>query len=462
MASDIISIRVALEGAATSRQSFGVPLILDFDNVLASPSDPGDGVIYGVYSSFDELKDAGFKRWHPATKMVRCLFAQDPRVPSVVIVGKHSSASIEDTLDALQQTYPDWHCLLLTSRDAADLKDASKWVESAEPRRVCVLETNGNLSPGVSVMTELYTAQRQRTLLLAQLSRVQKVRIYFDKELASGQTVDGKINGVSWSQVTYATSHNATMDALATEIAGEAGVDTATAGVSGGLGASKDYIEITAKQSLADLYLSDIAVAGGSSQAATRVLESQASNWPLDAGLAGVCLPFDPGTETWAYKTPALCEPTTTSTSIKAHLKANRANWFDRDLGKSLTKYGTSSADIASGTPLFFDLIRLKDAVESDVVTAIHDTITSSLRPKLPYTNAGIAALAAALMAVEDKYVQRGAFVRKPVDQTYMIPSVEEQLASDVSNRIVRGLKATWQTSGGIQFAFDVAVTLRA
>ena len=462
MASDIISIRVALEGAATSRESFGVPLILDFENVLGSPSNPDNGVVSGVYGNFDEMEAAGFRAWHAAARMVRCLFAQQPRVPYVAVVGKHPSASVADTLDAVQQLYSDWHCLLLTSRDGADLAAASAWVESAEPRKVCVLESNDNPTPGASAITVLYTAQRQRTTLYIQQSRVQKVRIYFDSLLTTGQTIDGKINGTSWSQVTYATSHNDTMDALATEIAGEAGVDTAVAGSSGALGASKDYIELTATSPLVDLYLSDIVVDGGSSQAATRIIETQTSKWPLDAGIAGVCLPYDPGTETWAYKTPALCETTSLTAAMKAHLKANRANWFERDLGKNLTKYGTSSADIASGTPLFFDLIRLKDAVESDVVTALHDTITASGRPKLPYTDAGIAALAAALMGVEDKYVRRGAFVRKPVDETYVIPMVDEQNPSDVSNRIVRGLKATWQTSGGIQFAFDVAVTLRA
>lgn len=466
--SAIINLSVGIRSAATPRTSFGIPLILDYSNAQASTA--GNPAI-GTYSSLAEMLADGWKTYHAAYKEAAALCAQQPRPPVFKVAGMATGVAADDMADIVAED-ADWWLLLSTSRTAAQVKALATWVESAESRCFYLACTNDATAKaaGVSVLSEIFAAQRMRTAAMYQLPVLQEVRLHFDKllvdasvvPLANANTFDCKVNGTSIAQQTFAVSHNATLTAIASALAGTAAVGTATthASADAPLGSNNDYIKLTAASALVDMLISDIVVAQGVQQAAVRIEEYTASSVPVDAAWAGKVLPYSPGSATWAHKTLAGVTADTLTTAQRGYIQAQRGNWYSTELGFQITFPGTCSKDSSANTPYYIDQVQLADAIESELQTGLMDVLNRS--KKIPYTDQGVAMLLAEFKKVEDKYVGTGALVRKTFDDSYTVPSVASQTAGDVSSRIFRGLQARWQTSGGIHVVADFEVSLQA
>jgi len=466
--SAIINLSVGIQSAATPRTSFGIPLILDFDNVQAATA--GNPAI-GTYSSLAEMLADGWKTYHAAYKMAAALCAQQPRPPVFKVAGAATGVAADD-LDDIVAEDADWWLVLSTSRTAAQIKAVSAWVEAASSRAAYLACSNDAAvkAAGVSVFSELFSAQRMRTLPIYQLPVLQEVRLYFDKllvdasviPLANANTFDCKVNGTSIAQQTFAVSHNATLTAIAAALVHSAAVGTATthASADAPLGANNDYIKLTAASALVDMLISDIVVAQGVQQAAVRIEEYTPSSVPVDAAWAGKVLPNDPGSATWAHKTLSGPAADTLTTAQRGYIQAQRGNWYSTELGFKITFPGTCSKESSPGTPYYIDQVQLADAIESELQTGLMDILNRS--KKIPYTDIGVSMLLAEFKKVEDKYVASGALVKKSFDDSYTVPSVASQAAGDVSSRIFRGLQASWQTSGGIHVVAEFVVSLQA
>lgn len=458
--SAIINLSVGIQSAATPRTSFGIPLILDFEN--AQVSGAGAPVI-GTYSSLAEMVADGWKTYHSAYKLAAALCAQQPRPAMFKVAGMATGVAADD-LDDIVAEDSDWWMILATTRTTAQIKAIASWVEAATSRCAYLGCTNDAAAKaaGVSVLSELFSAGRMRTAMVYQAPTVQEVRLYFDKELVAANTFDCKVNGTSIAQQTFAVSHNATLTAIAAVLAGTAAVATATTHASpdAPLGANNDYIKLTADSALVDMLISDVVVAAGLSQASVRIEEYTPSSIPVDAAWCGKVLPHDPGSATWAHKTLSGPAADTLTTAQRGYIQAQRGNWYSTELGFQITFPGTCSKESSPGTPYYIDQVQLADAIESELQTGLMDILNRS--KKIPYTDQGVAMLLAEFKKVEDKYVASGALVKKSFDDSYTIPSVASQAAGDVSSRIFRGLQASWQTSGGIHVVADFVVSLQA
>lgn len=80
---DVVTINITKQAASISRDSFNVPLLMVYHTVTPNLLD--------TYSSVKAMTDAGFPAAHPAVQMATRMFAQNPRVNSVM-VGKRSNA----------------------------------------------------------------------------------------------------------------------------------------------------------------------------------------------------------------------------------------------------------------------------------------------------------------------------------------------------------------------------------
>lgn len=92
-----------------------------------------------------------------------------------------------------------------------------------------------------------------------------KATITFDADLVTSNTVNGAINGVAISEVTFATDHDTTMDLLVTEL--EAHADVASVSLTDA--STNRQITIVAAVPSAVFVLSGWVVAAGGSQAGT-------------------------------------------------------------------------------------------------------------------------------------------------------------------------------------------------
>jgi hypothetical protein len=103
--------------------------------------------------------------------------------------------------------------------------------------------------------------------------KAQVQTITFDADLVTSNTIDLKIGGVAMTQVTFATSHDDTMDAIAAQILADfPQIATAVKG-----GADNRVLTITAAVKGTDFVISDVVVAAGSSQAGSVVAETVSS-----------------------------------------------------------------------------------------------------------------------------------------------------------------------------------------
>lgn len=464
----IINLSVGIQSAATPRTSFGIPLILDFENFKTSTA--GSPSIE-TYASLAEMLADGWKTYHQAYKLAAAMMAQQPRPAVFKVAGMTPVAgavTFTTDLNDIVAADTDWWLLMATTRVEANIKEVSVWAEAANTRCLFLACTNDydvTAAGGGTVMSDIYAAGRMRTALAFQDSNPLGFQITYlsiDKEMTAGDSFTGVVNGVAVGPVAWAVSHNSTMDAIAVAIAATApaGACAAYQSASAPLGGTlKDYIYCISAVALADLVFTSMVIVGGSNPSLTAA-EYRPSYVPFDGAWVGKVLSYDPGSATWAHKTLAGVTADTLTAAQRGYIQAQRGNWYSTELGFKIAYPGTCSKDSSPGTPYFIDQVQLADAIESELQTGLMDILNRS--KKIPYTDQGVAMLLAEFKKVEDKYVSTGALVKKSFTDSYTIPTVASQTAGDVSSRIYRGLTANWQTSGGIHICAAFVVNLAA
>lgn len=104
-----------------------------------------------------------------------------------------------------------------------------------------------------------------------------KASLTFDADFVSGNIINLNVNGIATSQVTFATSHAAT---LATLIAA---IDALT-GISAEVGTGREIL-ITVDNAASNISISDVVVAGGASQAGSTIVYSSVDTFEGIAAL---------------------------------------------------------------------------------------------------------------------------------------------------------------------------------
>lgn len=94
------------------------------------------------------------------------------------------------------------------------------------------------------------------------------------------------------------------------------------------------------------------------------------------------CFSYQPGSETWVYKTLAAIAPSKLNSTKIAALDAANIGYFETVAGVNLTRGGKVKAGE------WIDLIRFRDWLQDDMQTRIVNLLIK--RPKIPYTNPGI------------------------------------------------------------------------
>ena len=94
------------------------------------------------------------------------------------------------------------------------------------------------------------------------------------------------------------------------------------------------------------------------------------------------CFNYDPGSETWAYKSLNGIYPSVLDETKVAALKAANCNYYIRVADRNITLDGK----VGSGE--WIDIIRLRDWLVSEIQSAVYGYIAAN--PKVPYTDAGI------------------------------------------------------------------------
>jgi hypothetical protein len=159
-----------------------------------------------------------------------------------------------------------------------------------------------------------------------------------------------------------------------------------------------------------------------------------------EAGWAGLCLPYDPGSETWKFKTiqGSAADNLTATQSLDA--KGKNANTYETYAGVSITGEGT----MADGE--FIDVIRFVDWVKSRIQELVFATLINV--PKVPYTDNGAAIIEAQIRSILLAGVKVGGLVDGSI--TVSVPKVAEQNVNDRAIRYMPGFQFQGILAGAI------------
>lgn len=163
--------------------------------------------------------------------------------------------------------------------------------------------------------------------------------------------------------------------------------------------------------------------------------EFAASSW------AGRCLPLDPGSETWMFKTLAGVPVYPISATHQTNLEAKNCNYYYAVAGVNITKDGK----VSSGS--FIDFIRFRDWFKARLSERLFGRLANA--SKIPYTDAGIAILEAEVRAQIKEGIAVGGIATDPAP-TVTAPKAADASSADRAARLLRNLRFTFTYAGAI------------
>lgn len=157
-----------------------------------------------------------------------------------------------------------------------------------------------------------------------------------------------------------------------------------------------------------------------------------------EAGWAGLCLPFDPGSETWKFKTLQGSATANLTATESGFIKVKNGNTYETYAGVSIVGEGT----MVDGE--FIDVIRFADWVKSRMQERIFSKLINN--KKIPYTDTGAAIIENEIRAQLEAGVKVGGFA----SYTVTIPKVADQNPNDRAIRYMPGFSFVGVLAGAI------------
>ena len=155
----------------------------------------------------------------------------------------------------------------------------------------------------------------------------------------------------------------------------------------------------------------------------------------------GKVLPLDPGSETWKFKTLAGVAYSDLSTTQSNNALNKNANTYEYIGNVGITQNGTS------GQGEFIDIVRGVDWLKSTIQTYVYRTLVTL--PKVPYTDAGIAAIQAQVQRALQQGIDNNFIANDPAP-VVTVPLAANVPSVDKANRILKNVKFTATLAGAI------------
>lgn len=153
----------------------------------------------------------------------------------------------------------------------------------------------------------------------------------------------------------------------------------------------------------------------------------------------GKVTPNDPGSATWFGKTLSGVSATTLTSTERGRLVAKSGNFYTTIAGVNVTQMGTA----ASGE--YIDVVRGDDWVADDMAKRIFATIAG--RPKIPYTDEGVALIENDMRATLKIAVDRDIYASFVIT----VPLVADVDDADKIARLLPDMKFSAVRSGAVQ-----------
>lgn len=157
------------------------------------------------------------------------------------------------------------------------------------------------------------------------------------------------------------------------------------------------------------------------------------------SALLGKLLPFDPGSETWAFKTLAGVATFPMTGTHRSNIIARNGNSYENVAGLNITFYGTT------GDGHFIDTRRGLDWLQDDMSKAVFGALASN--PKIPYTDQGIAIIKSVMTGSLRRAAARGI-----ITDSFLVtvPSAASVSSADKAARVLNNCRFTATSQGAV------------
>jgi hypothetical protein len=427
--SDIVNVSISASTQSPTAPGFGVPLILGYHTKFAE--------LVRYYTSLAGMTADGFASTSPEYLAAVSLQAQNPAPPRWAI-GRRTHAPTQivhmTPVAANATTYTvtiNGTAFTYTTTTGATVKEIVEGLDAAI-----------GSTPTDVVCTEDDT----------KLIHTGTAGTWFSWSVAD---TSGNANGMGLWTVADVTADSQADDDIAACAAADSGwyafVLTHQNKADGTLCA----VAASALKKLFVIDVADTEVKGSGSSDLASVCEAAADEYTvvcyhalnnqfMSAAWLGKCLPYDPGTETWKFKTLAGITADILTESEIGYIKAKHGNWYQELGGVNITQEGwTSGAE-------FIDTVRFIDYLKANIQYDVYGILVNNA--KVPYTDGGVALIEGSLrgrLANEEGTEQRPRGLA-PGSSTVTVPLVANELAVNRANRTIPDIYFTATLSGAI------------
>lgn len=426
---DIVSISITRESASVTQANFGTPAIIA---EFATDKTTTTFVRYRYYASLTEMTEDGWTTSDEVYDAAAAIFAQNPKV-SRVMVGRKDSADADwsTALTAILAVNTDWYGFGIIGTKKATITFDADFVTDNE----IDLTINGETVTTVPFNTDNATTY---TDLKDQIELdITNSAVTVD---ATARTVEIEIFGDSVATVTEAVTGGATQaDGTITYTYLDDFQDVA------------DWTESADSRKLCFIESTDANVYDASSETdiayyisnnnydRSIVYYSDTIEYTNFAAM-GEAFPFNPGSQTWAYKTLSGVTTDDLTSSEQTAVLDKNANIYVEVAGVNITQFGT----VGSGE--YIDIMRGVDWIDARIQERIYAALVSVR--KIPYTNEGIGIIEAIIRGVLLDGVGRGILVDGTIEVS--TPERADVSSANRTARILPDVTFTADLAGAI------------
>lgn len=425
---EIVAVTISTSGATVTQAGFGTPLILG-----TTPTWPERVRSYTSLSGVS----ADFLTSDVEYKMAAAVFAQSPRVSSLKIGRRSANVQGVKTItlsadlitantfavtvngEAVSVPFNTDHLTTMTDIDTAisAVDGVASVTVGGGGNRVLTItgETGYDLSVSDAAVTggasQATATIATTTASVTAATELASVKLEDDDWyclLLTSTTVNDQMSAAAWIEterkmLVVRTNDSGTLAATTTDLAA--------------LLNAKNYVR-------------------------TACIYHNTANEYADAAFAGKLLPYDAGSETWAYKTLAgITAETFTDTQVTNTTSTKKCNIYRTIGGVDVTTFGT----MASGR--FMDLTRGLDWIHARLQERIYQQLVDVV--KVPYTDAGVGIVEAIVRSVLADAVSQAILTNDP-EPTVTVPLVADVASADRANRLLPDIEFTAQFAGAI------------
>lgn len=363
-------------------------------------------------------------------------FAITAGTANVTITETTANSNPATQLATIRETDDDFYFATLTSNDKNDIQNMAAYIESR-------MKLFGAMTNDINV-----TKVPQPHIQV----------ITWDADFITANTIDLHVNGEAITQVTFATDHDTTIAAVATNIQALTSVTTAVAD------AVPRTITITGATNGIDIPVTQIVVALGASQASSTVSDTQfgldvaqkladlnydrtfptysaSSVNETEMAWIGLMASKNAGSATWKFKTLNGVTVDTLTDSVRAIIAGKYCNMYTKFATRDMMENGTVSGNE------WIDIMRGTDWVKSNIQSDVFNAIANV--DKVPFIDPGVDSIKGVTLGVLLRAIERGILAASPAP-TVTAPLVANISTTDKGNRLLPDIKFYGTYAGAI------------